>query len=199
MGGIYIDIESKDLQRKVMFLQVVRNGAPRAVAQAMNRAADGMKADAMKEITATYAVKGSQAKVRSLIAVQKASETHLSAGIRSRGRPLRSFYYKHKANTSPGRRGGKSAFLQVKKAGGGGRLDGANGNSKAFMATMPNGMRGIFRRNAKGKLIQVWSPGVVQMLDNEGVKAVVERNALKRFNANLDQRIRHLVGKGVQL
>ena len=197
--AISIDIDSRDLQRKIMFLQVVKNGAPRAISQAMNRTATGMKTDAMKEISGVYAVKGSQAKVRSLIAVQKASETHLTAGIRSRGRPLRSFYYKHRANTNPGRRGGKSAFLQVKRAGGGGRLDGANGNSKAFMATMPNGMRGIFRRNAKGKLLQVWSPGVVQMLANEGVRGPVERNALKRFNTNLDQRIRHLVGRGVQL
>ena len=198
--AINIDIDSKDLQRKIMFLQVVRNGVPRATSQAMNRTAIGMKTDATKEIGGIYAVKkGNQAKVRSLIAVQKASETHLSAGIRSRGRPLRSIYYKHRANTSPGRRGGKSAFLQVKKAGGGGRLDGADGGSKAFMATMPNGTRGIFRRNAKGKVNQVWSPGVVQMLPTKNVKRPVEKNAMKRFNSNLDDRIRHLVGKGVQL
>ena len=125
-------------------------------------------------------------------------------------------YFKYRKNTRPGKKDGKGAFLQVERNSGGHKFTGTSSeHSKAFMATMPNGTTGLFRRTGvkldgkktrtgkassgyirrastkKGRenIEQLHSPGVVQMLDNKVVRRSILTRGVEIFNDELTLQI----------
>ena len=164
-------------------LKQIKSGIDTARERAKNKAVRGMKTDAIKGSLALYFTKRAKVAPRIRVVLNRSM-------IDSTGRPLRSYYAKHRRNTRPGQKGGKPVFLRVMKSETGRHLASGNTRSAAFMATMPNGMTGIFRRNiASGKLQQVHSPGVVQMLGNPKVSAKILEGAVMRYHKELDRQI----------
>lgn len=205
---------SKNSYNIVKVLEKSKNSMPRAYVRAANRAVVGMKTDGLRSITDEYTAE--RKKVEKKIGVVKASMGNMSAFIYSKGRPLRSYYFKHRKNTNPGKIGGKSAFLQVKKKGSGYQFTGETSRySKVFVTTMPNGIPGLFRRTGKnvpankvrvGKsrsgynarthtlkgredIEQLYSPGAVQMLNNPEIRRQIKEGAIKRFYKEFDHQV----------
>ncbi|MCL2201570.1 MAG: phage tail protein [Oscillospiraceae bacterium] len=199
-----INIESPDLEKRIEMLRDIKGGASKAMYRAMNRALDGMKTDAARKVPENYIV--SKVAVRAKLRASRATRSNLSAELTSTGRPIRSIYFTHRRNPSPGKKGTSPVFLRVMQANSGNRLTGDRryGHSKAFMATMPNGTEGIFRRIGRSSvetrreaISQVHAPGVAQMLDNESIRNVIKRNAEHRFSARFDHEVKHLLDGGI--
>ena len=182
-------------------LSKARAGSSKAYARAANRAAQGMKTDALKGISKNYTAK--RGKVAEKIFVKRATESDPSAEIYAKGRRVRSIYFKHRKNTRPGKRGGKPVFLQVKK-GAGGLLSGSGGMSKAFIANMPHAKGsatsivqrmltsdGKTQKTGTGKdsMKAVFSPAIAQMLDHPEIKEAIRTGAVERFNKEFDHQL----------
>jgi len=77
------------------------------------------------------------------------------------------------------------------------------------MATMGNSVSGVFVRTGKFKtagkgkyagrkretIKQLYGPGVVQMLENEETKTLIQEKFTERFNKELDHQIQYLLDK----
>jgi len=203
---ISIDIASPDIEKRLQALSNVRNGAPRAMMRAINRTLEGMGTDAAEELTSRYIIKPGEVK-RKLNLKDKATTSKLSVSMRSNGRPLRLVKFRTQPNQNPGRAGGQPVHAQVKHSRSGNFIRASSNRSNAFMANFRAGTDshgGAFVRTGKKteatslreNIRQLHGPGVVQMLDHEEVREVIQTNAEKRFDTRLDHEINHLLDKG---
>ena len=182
-------------------LSKTKASSSKAYVRAANRAAQGMKTDALRGVTKKYTAKRS--KVAERVFVKRATEGDPSAEIYAKGRRVRSIYFRHRKNTRPGKKGGKPVFLQVKKDGGG-LLSGSGGKSKAFIANMPHAKgsaRSIVQRvlkpdgrtqktgTGKDRLKAVFSPAIPQMLNHPEIKEAIQEGAVERFNKEFDHQL----------
>ena len=217
--GIDIEIDSSEMEKALRKVRRIPNGTKTALKRALNKTVTGMKTDALKEITTNYTVKRKD--VTDRMRVDRATNTQLGAEFSSKGRPIRSIKFKHRANHNPGKPGATAAFLNVKKSCSGNLLVGSSKKkkrSKAFIAKMPNGTTGIFQRIGKapskvkvhGKGVskyfnrsltkegrenirQVYAPGSVDMLKNKTSRENISRKSVERFNKNLDHAVKYLL------
>ena len=199
MDQINIEMDSREIEKVLRKVRKIPNGVKTALKRALNKTVTGMKTDALKEVTQNYVVKRKD--VADKLKVDRATSAHLGIQLSSRGRPVRSIKFKHKVNRRPGRAGATAAFLQVKKGGSGGLLSGsANRNiSKGFVASMPNGTRGIFQRTGKissrrkEPIKQTYSVGVSEMLSSTTTAEAINNKAIERFNKNLNHSVNYLL------
>ena len=197
--GIRINIDTKDIKKKIKHLEGIKNGGAKAVMRALNRTVNGMKTDAAKEVSSRYTAK--QKDVKDKLQTGKASMSNLSVALRSKGRPMASAKFRHTANKNPGKKKGKPVSLVAMKGQRLMKLHGDGKKSTAFMASMKSGHRGIFQRivnlgdKDREKIREVYSPGVVQMMDNKETREAIQNNAVNRFNKELDHQIKHLLDK----
>lgn len=107
----------------------------KATVRAINKVADQVKVQAAREIRdAGYNLK--IARIKRSIAIRRASASQLVAAVKASGRPIGLIDYGAKET----KRGGVS--VQVK--------NGRKTLKDAFIATMPNGHRGVFFRKGSG-------------------------------------------------
>ena len=201
---IEVSIDQTDLELRLQSLRDIKNGAPRALMHALNRTLTGMGTDAAKQASVQYIIK--QKDVKANLNKSRANMSNLSITMRSKGRPIRLVKFRVRANTRPGRKGGKPAFAKVKRDGSGGRIPGA------FMANFQAGKdshEGVFVRTGRfakmkrgrhqgqvrEQIRQLHGPGVVQMLSQEDVKNVIQSNATERFNKQFDHEVRRILKK----
>lgn len=229
-GDFAISIDHSDIERMLEPLKDMKTQMPKVLMRSINRSLRGMGTDASREIAGGKGgrrryTKITQKEVKSELNLNdKATLSNLSASMTSRGRPIAAIRFKHRKNTRPGIKGGRSAFVQVKQSSSGGSLDGNSSDSKAFIATMKNGRVGIYRRTGeysnsetrkhasqinnisrysrrdstkKGRELieRVHSPGVSQMLGNPEVRKQIQNGASSRFIKSLEHEVSHILNQ----
>lgn len=217
MPGIEIEIDSSDIEKKLEVLKDIKKGTPAVLKKSMNETLKEMKPAAAGIIRDTYTIKVGEIN-KHLDIKDRATLSKLSVSLRSTGRPRSAVKFKHRKNTSPGRKGGSPAFLQVERSSGGNLLSGGDGHSTAFVATMASGRKGLFQRTGKVAdssvrehaarvknvskynrranrevLSQVWSPGIMQMLNNRVTREEVQDHFAELFNKKLDANINKML------
>ena len=173
-------------------LSKTKAGASKAHDRAVRRALQGMKTDAVRGVGKTYTVKRKLA---------KDSITFLrgKGGIFSSGKRINAFFFKHRKNTSPGRRGGKAVFFKMKKYESGIFLNettiGRSRVSKAFMANLPTRGKGVYRRiigkqtNGEDRLTHARGESVPEMLNHPEIRDSIQKGAVERFNKEFDHQL----------
>ncbi len=177
----------------------------------INRVITGVKTDTKKTINSTYHI--TQKDVGDKLGTQKASYQNMSAKVYSTGRPIRLIKFKVKENKKAGVKGGAYASAKVKRKNSGDKIIGA------FVATMSNGVKGVFVRERyqnqnlssgvtvgkkskkyKGDLgepiYQLYGPGVTSMMNEEIVTDTVSKKGNERFIKRLDHEIKYILEKG---
>jgi hypothetical protein len=186
-------------------LQLIRNtlshlpGAmDKAIARAINRAAEGARTDAIKEVCEEYTIK--PADVRKTIHIARANPKKLEARVISTGRPtpLVKFNVKPK---SPPPKGTKIKDRPVVIVGV--RFGNQDEFPYSFVAEMQNGHKGVFTRNKDdpeydGRLPirQEFSLSPPQMINNLKVLEYIEKRAQERLDKELTHQISYLLGGG---
>ena len=177
-----VRFDQNQIDRANFALANVQNGAPRALANAINRAVNGIRTDIVAAVVAEYAIKPSD--VRKTIRVRGASPANLTGAAISTGGtiPLIKF------NVNPK----KPKRVPVLRAGV--RMGNQEAIPQAFTATM-RGHTGVFMRKGKNRfpLRELYAPSIPQLIGNERVIKVVQDNAGDRLSKNLDHEIDRLL------
>lgn len=185
-----IEVDAKQLEGVKAALAHLLGAAEKAVARAVNRAAQSAKVAAIRKATQEYVIK--RARISETFEVGRATPSQPSAFIRSKGRPRALPYFRTRPRQVPRKKPRKALFAQVKQ-GGGGTIRGA------FLARMKSGHLGVFHRTDGSSSLPIqqnYGPSVPQMLRSPSVSAFIREKA----QAVLGERLEHEVGallKGV--
>jgi hypothetical protein len=152
----------------------------KAVVRALNKTAMQARTAASQEVRAAgYNIKASA--IKSSFTIQKASRGKLYVMLKSTGRPIALINY----GARPGKNG---VSVQVKT--------GRTVLRHAFVATMPNGHRGVFERTGKGhkKVVkngktirsglpikELFGPSIPQSLANDAVNKAIMAKIKQKF------------------
>lgn len=183
-----IDITVNQIELAKLMLGHIPGAVPKALASAINRAAEGARADAVTKTKEEYTITASR--VRETISIRKASTSNLSAAVTSRGRPRALSYYKIRPGKATKRRPADGVYAQVKRSGGG-------TIAKSFVAKMSSGHVGVFNRTGASRfpIVQRHGPSVAQMLESKSVSQAVEAGAARRIDDRLNHEINRLLAR----
>lgn len=180
-----IEFTAEQIEKAERMLEHIPGAAPKAMARALNRAAESAKTEAGRKVRESYYVKSSD--VSSTIKIYKASETDLNALVISRGNlmPLMKFRVTPRKPT-PNRK--KPIVARVKR-GSGGPI------KHAFVARMNSGHIGVFTRAGKQRIPinENYGPSIPEMLNSESVSAWVEQKATETLDKRLDHEISRIL------
>ncbi len=181
-----IDLTAEQIDLAKQMLGHIPGALPKALSNAINRAAEGARTDAVAKTREEYVITGGR--VRETIQIDKASTANLSASVVSRGRPRALSYFKIKPGKVTKRRPSEGVWAQVKRSGGG-------AIAKAFVAKMASGHVGVFHRTGTSRfpIVQRYGPSVAQMLESKSVSQYVEAGATRRLSERLDHEINRLL------
>ena len=179
---IELAVESPDLENAELFLKGFGRTAERAVARVSNRAAAGVRTDAVKEVRKEYTVKATT--VRKSFTVKKAGTNVLKAAAVSSGPRLGLIHF----GARPGKPNGKRTpvSVQISKT--------RKVVKNAFVARMPSGHVGVYERSGKfgrnGKkylerIRTLYTLAVPSMASKDEVEEEIRLNAYKRFSKDL--------------
>ncbi|BBB91051.1 MAG TPA: phage tail protein [Methylomusa anaerophila] len=184
-----IELTDDQLKRAEQLLKHLPGALPKAVANAINRASESARAEAVRKASEEYVIR--PGRVRETIDIAKASPAILFARVRSKGRPRALTYFQTTPKQVPKKRPRGQLVAQVKRSEGGGSI------KSAFLARMKSGHLGVFNRTnnltstGKVELVQRYGPSVPQMLENPTIQQFVEQKAMetleKRFDHELDR------------
>jgi hypothetical protein len=138
---VQIVVNAGQLRRLEGALRGIKDGVPRALAPAINRALDRGRTVIKREIRKEYVIKAGDIPIR----VKGANRSTLSGQIiiKQGMLDLNKFIYSPRFPVFGKRR--RPVFIQVRVGGGGTRSD-------AFVATMPSGYTGPFARKGPSRL-----------------------------------------------
>lgn len=181
-----ITVDSKQIERAEELLKNIPNGVSKAIVNAINRAAEGARTDAVKKIRERYYVKSKD--IREIIQITKATYENQAAIIRAKGSPLALSKFKIIPSKPPQKRRKKPVIARVVRGEGGPISD-------AFVAKMESGHIGVFKRAGESRLpiIQLYGPSVPQMLGHKSVTEYVEEKAKERLEERLEHEIERLL------
>lgn len=183
------------MERMVADMQRVKvDVTEKATVRALNRVADQVKTAAAREMRdAGYNLKVSD--IKKGITTSKAYAGSLRAKVRASGRPIALFKY-------GARQTSKGVSVEV--------LNGRKVITGAFIATMPNGHRGVYVRVGRthkkvvkaGKggwsglpIKELFGPSVPDGLANSAVQEALQRLISEKFPEVLRQQIKYLSSK----
>ncbi|MCL2249121.1 MAG: hypothetical protein FWC13_07595 [Oscillospiraceae bacterium] len=212
MSVIEVSIDTSGVDDALKSLKGIEKAIPKVLESSMNTTLKAMKPATIEIVRQTYTIQKSEV-AKHLNIRDRATLSKPSVSLVSTGRPRSALKFHHRKNTQPGRKGGRPAFLMVKR-GEGGHLSGDGSHSTAFVATMGSGRKSLFQRtgkiagsevkayaasrknvsryNSRQKrevISQVWSPGVTQMLRNRVTKEEVQNHFSKLFMKNFDEEV----------
>ena len=195
MSEIAINIDSTGIEEAQRLLQNVKGGAQPAIMQALNVTAAGIKTDGSREASKVFYV--NRDTVRSRMQVSKATTNNLRIIVSRKGPRFFARRFPHDANTRPGVKGGSPVFLRTRRDGSGVSLDAEGKLSKAFVATLPNRGRGIYRRIGphRDRLTHARGLSVPDMLGAPDVRSVVQEGASKRLRSEIDRQVKLILEK----
>lgn len=188
-----IEIKTEQMERVQAMLGRIPGAVPKAVANAINRAAQGGRTDAVKKANEKYVIK--TGRVRETMEVKQANSAKLSASIISRGRTRALSYFKITPSKPPQRLPKVGVHAQAIRSRSGGII------RRSFVAKMASGHIGVFHRIKKltdrgeveVKLHQHYGPSVPQMIGSKSVRTFVEEGAQRRLDERLDQEINRIL------
>lgn len=181
-----IKVSEEGLARANAALQRVPGAFPRAVASAANRAADGMRTDAVRETKEKYFVKAGD--VRKTITFRKATAGSMIAEMISRGK--RKGLREYKLSPASPRRGQRPQLKGAVK-----RSGGLKPLGPAFLVRRGSGYV-PFYRTGKGRwsMEGLVSPSIPQIVKNKETVKVIETKGAERFEKRLDHEVLRLLG-----
>jgi hypothetical protein len=193
---ISVDISLSEGQLKNVrdSLLHIPGAANKAIARAINKAAEKARTEGIKAICGEYAIKPSD--VRKTIHIVRARPGNLSAQIISTGGPIPLIKF-HVTPREPPAKGTKVKDREVVIAGV--KFGNAVAMPYSFIAMMKNGHVGVYSRKkgaARNPIEQHYSPAVPQMLGNKAVQEIIEEQALKRLDKELRHQISYLFSGG---
>ena len=178
-----IEIREEQFERAKLVLSNVPKGIERAMASAINRAAQSGRTEAVKKVRERYIVKAST--VREPLKIERASSSSPIATLRAVGSviPLSKFKIRPSKPTP-----GKSTPVTATVIKGKGGII-----PKAFVARMPAGHVGVYRRKGRPRLpiMELYGPSAPQMIGNEEVMRALEEKAQQ----TLDERMEHEISR----
>ena len=181
-----IEIKADQIERAQALLRHIPRAVPKALANAINRAAQGGRTDAVKKAREIYVIPAGR--VRETIEISKAQPSKLSAMVLARGRPRALSYFKI-TPSKPTKRKPKGGVNAQVKRGAGGRI------AKSFVAKMASGHVGVFNRQGASRfpIVQRYGPSVPQMIGSSTVTRFVEEGARRRLSERLDHEINRIL------
>ena len=187
-----VTFTAEQIDRAVAMLQHLPGAAQQAMARAMNRAIEGARTTAAKQIRSEYRV--TSAAVKATMRLERATPTRLQAEVRSTG-PRLPLYSFGPTPDQPGT-GGRFPGLgmtrpplrvSVKRGGGKAARKVITG---AFVARMGGRLHVAWRLGAKRKPIEpLFSAAIPQMMGVASVVKEIERVAQQRLDERLDHEI----------
>lgn len=183
-----IDITVDQMNMAKLMLGHIPGAMPKALANAINRSAEGARTDAATKAKEEYTI--TAGRVRETISISKASTSNLNAVVTSRGRPRALSYYKIRPGKATKRRPADGVYAQVKRSGGG-------TIAKSFVAKMSSGHVGVFNRTGTSRfpIVQRHGPSVAQMLESKSVSQYVDAGANRRLDDRLSHEINRLLAR----
>ncbi|MFA9464048.1 MAG: phage tail protein [Velocimicrobium sp.] len=192
---VQIEVDESDFVKIMETLGTMKKKAPVILKNAINRTATNAKTNMAKGATKKYRVK--QKQVNESISIKKATNSNLSAKVKSKGfvvdlidfrvspnHPVRYIGKEKKKRPSP-----KVYKAATEK---GSQLKPLIGTIKPFVQKMETGHIGVFARVLNGtKIKQLYGPSIPQMIKREEVIADIEQKA----NEMLAKRIQHEINR----
>ncbi|MDD4599625.1 hypothetical protein SDC9_04143 [bioreactor metagenome] len=181
-----IEITENKMKLAQQLLGHIPGALPKALSNAINRAAEGARTDIVRQVREEYVI--TAGRVRETIDIRRANKMDLSASIVARGRPRALSYFKLRPGRVTKKRPSEGVHAQVKRSGGG-------VIPKTFIAKLASGHVGVFRRegNKRFPITQHYGPSVAQMVGNPSVSRYVEAGAIRRVNDRLDHEINRIL------
>lgn len=180
-----IELTAEQIKKAQDYLGHIPGAVPRALANAINRAAESARTEAARKAREIYHVKHKD--IISTIKIKKASQDDLTAVVSSSGNllPLSKFRITPR-RPQPKRK--KPVIVRVKRGGGG-------PVKNVFVAKMQSGHIGVFARVGKARLPiqEKYGPSIPQMLGSPTVSAWVEEKAVERLEQRLDHEINRIL------
>lgn len=221
---IEIDIDTNEIKKKLNKLKGIKKGSEKALKLALNETVKKSREPTKKAIKENYTVgkvkNASGNTAKNGLAIKKATQRDLSVSVYTQGRPNSLTKFKYRKN-------GKkvSVWANPKKSSSGGRTGGfmthvytGTGSAAA------NTHLGIFKRKGdkvalkfgklkgkvatrginKGKIIkrqkivELFGPGLAQMLNNDDTKKTVSKEMLDKFNEELTKAIDKIIADSLK-
>lgn len=181
-----ITVDAKQLERAEELLKNIPDGVLKAVVNAINRAAESARTEAVRKVRERYYVKAKD--VRETIRIIKATYENQAAVIYAKGSPLTLSKFRITPSKPSTKRRKKPIIARVVR-GEGGPIPGA------FVARMQSGHIGVFKRAGKTRLPiqELYGPSVPQMLGHESVTEYVEEKAKEKLEERLEHEINRLL------
>jgi hypothetical protein len=181
-----ITIDADQVARAEAVLKHIPGGAPKAIANALNRVAEGVRTEAVRKVRERYYIRARD--VNETIRIKKATPEDPVVIIRSTGSPLALSKFRINPAKPPSKRRKTPIIARVVK-GAGGSIRGA------FVARMASGHIGVFHRAGKARLpiVERFGPSVPQMLGHESVTRYIEEQARERLESRLDHEIERML------
>lgn len=183
---IRIDAKENDLKKAARLLEGVSNAIPSVFSNAMNRAVEQGKTEAVRCVTKEYTVKAKT--VRDTLRIKKANKNDLSVELNSRGArlPLRDFQHSPRNDTTGNKR--RQIRVAVKR----GAMK-PLGNSFIYRGR-------IFTRLGANRLPieQKFSNAVPVMLNNDKCVYAIQETMEKSMSKRLDYEVRRTLAKAVK-
>lgn len=199
MAGVSLGISKERFEEVRRALAHIPGGAEKAVARALNRAAEGARNDAAQLMKERYTMKVSDFKKE--IVILRATPGNLKAVLLTRSARQAITDFEH-APAKPPRQKGIPARLRQKitttiVAGQ------TRGWSHAFLARMKSGHLGLWTRSktektAKGKPVihEFFTLAVPQMMGSGPIITRVLKTAQHRLGVELDRQVAYIAGGG---
>ncbi|HRG62229.1 MAG TPA: phage tail protein [Burkholderiales bacterium] len=190
---ISVKIDENQLQYVINGLKHIKDGAPRAISQAINRSLTHMRQIVVEEVTTQYFVR--QSEMRNLIEIEPSYRTTLNGRIFLEGKPtpLIKFDLNKRRLASVKPRKKKKSKLQpltvaVMRNGGKKTINGA------FVNQTKSGYMGVFRRStdARYPLAQLYGPSIPQMAQNLLVSDSVQEKGASYFFKRLEHEVNRI-------
>jgi len=184
----------EDVERR---LGNLKSKAPLVLSRAINRAISNVKKNSAKETSSRYYITSGE--VKKTLRLVKASKSSLKAAVISSGSGIALSKFKVNTGTPVRYRGaGRSPKVYragVKKSGG---VKPLAGDPKAFIAVMKSGHKGVFERTSDASLPikQLYGPSVPQIMKNQDILDVINKDAAETLQKRLDVEINNVLRKG---
>jgi hypothetical protein len=180
-----IEISCEQIERVETLLAGVPDGAPRAVANAMNRGLSKLKAESFRRVKQVYTVKAPALNEATKVSIKKANAGDLQGEINFAGTKIPLY----KFQVTPTQPSWHQLVTAAVKKGAGGTLP------HAFIAGMQSGHTGVFERVSETRLPVEEKMGLsaAQMISNEDVMDGLEDAAQEVVNKRLEHEIERLL------
>jgi len=178
MSGVTLDLASQELENTTKKLAGFGKSAERAVKDALHRAGDGLKTDAVNETTRKYHLSAGEIRKHLLFKKGGRSGYH-SVALIAKGSRKRLSEYKVTG------RGG-NIRVAVKREGGMKAL-------RTGFVIDNNGRKIVLWRPDAAKSRRVMGPSVPQLIRNQDTVKAIEKGAVQRYKKRLDSNIERLL------